>query len=122
MAIVGTRRAVNMAPLMAFLALWLCLCQTTLAQGTNSVTKDGVRWIQYTGNDGSVWLQDERKPSLYTQDFGDCQGGSLINVTRFDAAYYKDNMTVLFHLGGTTALANEDIMRKSIPIDHLHLN
>lgn len=37
-------------------------------------------------------------------------GGSSINVTRFDAAYYKDNMTVLFHLGGETALKNESIM------------
>ncbi|KIX10410.1 uncharacterized protein Z518_01492 [Rhinocladiella mackenziei CBS 650.93] len=68
------------------------------------------RWIKYTGNDGTVWLDDDRRPSLYTQDFGDCQGDSLINVTRFDAAYYKDNMTVLFHLEGNSALANESLM------------
>ena len=98
--------------LWAILATILSLCAPGLAQGTQSVTKDGTRWIQYTGNDGTVWLDDDRRPSLYTQSFGDCQGDSLINVTRFDAAYYKDNMTVLFHLGGNTALANEDIMRK----------
>jgi len=37
-------------------------------------------------------------------------GGSSLNVTRFDAAYYKDNMTILFHLGAETALKNESIM------------
>ncbi|KAF2447029.1 TRP-domain-containing protein [Karstenula rhodostoma CBS 690.94] len=55
-------------------------------------------------------VKDDRRPSLYTQDFGDCMGGSSINVTRFDAAYYKDNMTILFHLGGETYLKNETIM------------
>lgn len=71
------------------------------------------RWIKYTGNDGTVWLDDDRRPSLYTQAFGDCQGDSLINVTRFDAAYYKDNMTVLFHLEGNSALTNESLMCQS---------
>lgn len=72
-------------------------------------------WIKYTGNDGTVWLEDDRKPALYTQNFGDCQGDSLINVTRFDAAYYKDNMTVLFHLEGNSALTNESLMSKCRP-------
>lgn len=74
--------------------------------------QDTTRWIKYTGNDGTVWLDDDRRPSLYTQNFGDCQGDSLINVTRFDAAYYKDNMTVLFHLEGSSPLANESLMSK----------
>jgi hypothetical protein len=60
-----------------------------------------------------IYLKDNRQPALYTQAFGDCQGDSLINVTRFDAAYYKDNMTILFHLSGNTALTNESLMRKS---------
>lgn len=55
-------------------------------------------------------IRDDRRPALYTADFGDCLGESLINVTRFDAAYYRDNMTVLFHLEGETALISEDIM------------
>jgi hypothetical protein len=55
-------------------------------------------------------VRDDRRPALYTADYGDCLGESLINVTRFDAAYYKDNMTVLFHLEGQSALANESIM------------
>jgi hypothetical protein len=95
------------------LSLLLLLCSPAVTQGTQSVEQDGIRYIQYTGNDGSVWLRDDRRPSLYTQAFGECQDESLINVTRFDAAYYRDNMTVLFHLGGSSALANEDIMCKS---------
>ena len=68
-------------------------------------------WIQTTNNAGeTIYLRDDRKPALYTQDFGDCLGSSLINVTRFDAAYYQDNMTVLFHLEGNTNVANESIM------------
>lgn len=71
------------------------------------------KYIQATTESGqSLYLLDDRKPALYTQNFGDCLGDSLINVTRFDAAYYKDNMTVLFHLEGNTAVANESLMRK----------
>ncbi|OAG34237.1 hypothetical protein AYO21_11613 [Fonsecaea monophora] len=81
-----------------------------LGLNVQRVAADNTRWIQYTGNDGTVYLDDNRRPSLYTQDFGDCQGDSLINVTRFDAAYYKDNMTVLFHLEGNSALTNESLM------------
>ncbi|CAF9929183.1 MAG: hypothetical protein ALECFALPRED_004263 [Alectoria fallacina] len=73
-------------------------------------TKDDL-WIQTTNSAGeTIYLRDDRKPALYTQDFGDCLGSSLINVTRFDAAYYQDNMTVLFHLEGNTNVANESIM------------
>jgi len=69
------------------------------------------QWITYQNNNGeTVYLQDERKPALYTGNFGDCLGSSLINVTRFDAAYYADNMTVLFHLAGNTGLTNESLM------------
>jgi hypothetical protein len=56
-------------------------------------------------------LANDRDPALFTGDFGDClAGNSLINVTRFDAAYYADNMTVLFHFDGTTNVRNESIM------------
>lgn len=55
-------------------------------------------------------VRDDRQPALFTADFGDCLGQSAINVTRFDAAYYKDNMTIIFHLAGETALKNESIM------------
>jgi hypothetical protein len=55
-------------------------------------------------------VRDDRQPSLYTADYGDCLGKSAINVTRFDAAYYKDNLTIIFHLEGKTALRKEDIM------------
>lgn len=70
------------------------------------------QYVQATSEDGeTIYLENNRKPSLYTQNFGDCLGGSsLINVTRFDAAYYQDNMTVLFHLEGNTNVKNESIM------------
>lgn len=53
----------------------------------------------------------DRTPALFTGDFGDCMGGqSLLNLTSFDAAYYADNMTVLFNLAGTSNLKNESLM------------
>lgn len=78
---------------------------TTLASNSSD------RYITYEGTSGdTIYLLDDRKPALYTGNFGDCLGGSLINVTRFDAAYYRDNMTVLFHLTGSTQLANDSLM------------
>ncbi|ERF70166.1 hypothetical protein EPUS_00353 [Endocarpon pusillum Z07020] len=69
------------------------------------------KYITATDANGDrIYLEDNRRPALYTQNFGDCQGDSLINVTRFDAAYYRDNMTILFHLAGNTALTNESLM------------
>ncbi len=69
------------------------------------------KYITATDANGDrILLDDNRRPALYTQDFGDCQGDSLINVTRFDAAYYRDNMTILFHLAGNSALTNESLM------------
>lgn len=83
------------------------LCFSSPACAANPATQ----YVTYTEPDGTtVYLKDDRRPALYTQDFGDCQGDSLINVTRFDAAYYADNMTVLFHLGGSSALTNESLM------------
>lgn len=58
-------------------------------------------------------VRDNRQPALYTGDFGDCTGSSIVNVTRFDAAYYRDNMTIVFHLSGISALKNETIMSAS---------
>ena len=69
------------------------------------------RWITYQGEDNEeIFLRDDRRPSLYTANFGDCLGSSSVNVTRFDAAYYKDNMTVLFHLAGNSAITNDSVM------------
>lgn len=68
-------------------------------------------YITYEEDDGTtVYLAENRRPALYTGNFGDCLGGSLINVSRFDAAYYHDNLTVNFHLAGSSALANESLM------------
>jgi hypothetical protein len=90
-------------PRLAVLLAILCFFGLALAA-------EGERYITSSVDGEAVLLRDNRRPSLYTQDFGDCMGSSSINVTRFDAAYYKDNMTVLFHLAGETALKNESIM------------
>lgn len=56
-------------------------------------------------------LAVDRTPALYTGAFGDCLGGqSLLNITKFDAAYYVDNSTVLFHLDGHSMIKNESLM------------
>ena len=71
------------------------------------------KYISGIGLDGVVnkQLALGRTPSLYSGDFGDCLGGeSLLNVTKFDAAFFYDNSTVLFHVGGTTSLRNESLM------------
>lgn len=76
-----------------------------------SALAQDTRYITYQGEGGdTVYLADNRRPALYTGNFGDCLGGSLINVTRFDAAYYKDNMTVQFHLAGNSNLNSEALM------------
>lgn len=91
------------AAALAILAFFCCFQQTLAAD-------DDTRWVTYQTNEETIYLEDDRRPSLYTQNFGDCLGGSAINVTRFDAAYYKDNMTVLFHLAGNSGLMNQSLM------------
>jgi hypothetical protein len=67
------------------LALLACLAYLRLALAEDT------RIITYQGDDGeTLYLADNRRPALYTGNFGDCMGDSVINVTRFDAAYYKD--------------------------------
>lgn len=101
-----TRIRTGLLALLAFLS-----CVSIASAASDTTTQDGTRWITYQNPDGdTVYLEDNRKPSLYTQNFGDCLGGSSINVTRFDAAYYKDNMTVLFHLAGNSGIANDSLM------------
>ncbi|KAL8671133.1 MAG: hypothetical protein Q9168_004366 [Polycauliona sp. 1 TL-2023] len=93
---------------MLLLPLLFFISTTTAA---NVAVSGNTKYVEASTPDGeALWLKDARKPALYTQNFGDCLGSSLINVTRFDAAYYKDNMTVLFHLEGNTNVANESLM------------
>jgi hypothetical protein len=88
--------------LLAFVVVLLSVFGVAIADGIQYVvgTVDGVR----------MRVRDDRQPALYTADYGDCLGESAINVTRFDAAYYKDNMTIIFHFEGETALREEDVM------------
>ncbi|KAK4177510.1 putative flavin carrier protein 2 precursor [Triangularia setosa] len=58
-------------------------------------------------------LAANRYPALYTGDYGDCMGGqSLFSITKFDAAYYADNMTIVLHMDGTSSLRNESLMMR----------
>ncbi|KAJ4419641.1 hypothetical protein N0V82_004836 [Gnomoniopsis sp. IMI 355080] len=58
-------------------------------------------------------LDVARTPALYTGNFGDClEGQSLFNITKFDAAYYTDNSTVLFHLDGQSSIKNESLLMR----------
>ncbi|KAI1101634.1 TRP-domain-containing protein [Jackrogersella minutella] len=71
------------------------------------------QYISGVNLDGALTsnLALDRTPALYTGDFGDClEGQSLLNITKFDAALYFDNSTILFHLDGTTNIRNESLM------------
>lgn len=76
---------------------------------TTALATPDIEYVKGTVGGKQYRVRDDRWPALYTADYGDCSGESLINVTRFDAAYYRDNMTVLFHLEGETAIS-ENIM------------
>ena len=97
----STRARRGLAVLMSF--LWLAQLSHVAAE---------TQYIYGTGADGETReLALDRNPALYTGDFADCLGGgSLFNITKFDAAYYADNMTVLFHLDGSTNIRNESLM------------
>jgi hypothetical protein len=67
-----------------------------------------VQWQDELGE--SIWLRDDRKPALYTDNFGSCLENGLIDVTRFDAALYHDNMTLKFDIQGTTNISRDSVM------------
>lgn len=100
----GSRHASCISLLAIVLAL---LTITPPAMGEN------ISYVTTTDASGkTVYLPENRQPALYTRDFGDCLGGSLLNIERFDAGYYSDNMTVTFHLQGTTELQNASLISK----------
>ena len=58
-------------------------------------------------------LASNRDPSLFTGDYGNCLGGeSPFQISKYDAAYYADNMTIAFHLEGSSYLDNETFISK----------
>ena len=88
----------------------LALCVVLHLFIVTAVAAEEPQYVVATIDGTRYRVRDDRQPSLYTADYGDCLGESLINVTRFDAAYHQDNMTVLFHLEGESALTSESIM------------
>ncbi|CCT69785.1 related to Calcium_related spray protein [Fusarium fujikuroi IMI 58289] len=93
------------------LAALSCLL-SALSVIPNVCAQDKV-YINGTGDNGVFHerLDVSRTPSLYTGDFDDClNDGSLFNVTGFDTAYYSDNLTVSFHVYGSTNIRQESVM------------
>jgi hypothetical protein len=89
--------------------LLLLLSVFALLATANARQTDYVYGTDANGN--TQQLAVDRTPALYTKDFGDCLGGqSLFNITKFDAAYYTDNLTIIFHIDGTTNIKNESLM------------
>lgn len=86
-----------------FLSLLLSLGQSRTVPGTSRSGTD-------ERNNRTASLYDNRRPSLYTKDFGDFLGNSRIDITHFDSALYKDNMTAVFNLQGHTSIENENLM------------
>lgn len=93
---------------------WFLVVITLISLGRLSIAQDSNQYVTGKDADGNtIELAANRRPALYTQDFGDCQGDSLINVTRFDGAFYKDNMTVTFNFEGQTSIKQDTVMRES---------
>ncbi|RCI09809.1 hypothetical protein L249_3894 [Ophiocordyceps polyrhachis-furcata BCC 54312] len=91
----------------------LHLASSLLFLGSTLVSAvDDRVYIKGDGIDGvSRQLDVARYPALYTGDFDDClDNESLFNVTKFDAAYYADNLTVLFHLDATSNIRRENLI------------
>ncbi|KAK3500930.1 hypothetical protein B0T13DRAFT_235401 [Neurospora crassa] len=100
-----------MAPSHRIFALFFLLLGILVLPSAADQTKEKA-YVYGTGTDGETrQLAVDRRPALYTGDFGDClDGGSLFNVTKFDGAYFADNMTIVLHLDATSNIRNESTM------------
>lgn len=95
----------------------LCLLLSILAFISLAFAAEDTQYVTaYDEYGESIAVRDDRQPSLWTQKFADCSGDPQIVVSRFDAAYYQDNMTVLFHLEASTELNNQSLMSMSASI------
>jgi len=89
--------------LVAMLAVFLALLPAVLADDRQFITTQDSE-----GN--TIWLADDRKPALYTDNFGSCLDQGLVEITRFDAALYADNMTLNFEFAGNTNLTRDSVV------------
>ncbi|KAK4466910.1 putative flavin carrier protein 2 precursor [Cladorrhinum samala] len=77
---------------------WATVSQARTVSYSTGTDKDGI----------TRQLASNRDPSLFTGDYGNCLGGeSPFQISKYDAAYYADNMTIAFHLEGSSYLDNE---------------
>ncbi|KAK4232327.1 putative flavin carrier protein 2 precursor [Podospora fimiseda] len=89
------------APLLLSLLAFATLAHARKVEYSSGTDKHGV----------TRQLAADRYPALYTGDYRDCLGGkSLFNISKYDAAYYADNMTIVFHLEGSSNIENESLM------------
>lgn len=51
---------------------------------------------------------DDRKPSLYTQDYGSCMSNSPIQINNYHGAFYRDNMSLTFSFDGMADVHYDD--------------
>ena len=91
--------------LVAMLAVFLALLPAVLADDRQFITTQDSE-----GN--TIWLADDRKPALYTDNFGSCLDQGLVEITRFDPALYADNMTLNFEFAGNTNLTRDSVVSK----------
>lgn len=89
--------------LLLYFLIFATVSQARAVTYSTGTDKDGV----------TRQLAADRDPSLFTGDYGNCLGGeSPFDVSKYDAAYYADNMTIVFHLEGSSHLDNEILMSK----------
>lgn len=82
-------------------------------------SQENGNFVKATGGRGKakILLANDRYPALYTGKFGDCLGShSQVEITGFDAAYYADNMTVMFHLTGSAKIKHDNIMGMALAL------
>lgn len=88
----------------------LAVCMVFLALLPLALAREREFVISQDNQGNTIWLADDRKPALYTDNFGSCLDNGLVDVTRFDAALYHDNMTLMFDIQGTTNLTRDPVM------------
>ncbi|KAI5290564.1 hypothetical protein KEM54_001174 [Ascosphaera aggregata] len=93
--------------IMIVLLLWTSTIVASAQAGSET------RWVTATDKSGStINLPDNRKPALYTEEFGSCMENPLLTLDYFEASFFKDNMSLTFQFQGATTLDHDDLMSK----------
>lgn len=104
----NTYTNINMHSILALIAIlsWV-----------QSLVYSADRWVTTTDHSGStIYLPDNRKPALYTENFGSCMENPLLTLDNFDASFFRDNMSLTFRFHGATTLDHDDLMSEYLTI------